>query len=239
MNLTYWLASFLIERAKEQRQVAAGPFKGAQLIPSALEHDWNKLMGIYEFYLHGAIESAIASRPPLCIDVGAAEGYYTLGLAHRLPKSRHIAFEMIDETRSKLVRAARSLQASIQAKGKCTPEELTADVRSSERGFLLMDCEGYEEHLLAPSTRDPLAGWLILLELSYFQAAGTGFTIPELFAVTHDVAITNAGQSHRSTLSALALWPLNALCLHAFRAMFEEERGCTMRFFHFTPKSQA
>jgi tRNA G46 methylase TrmB len=57
-------------------------------------------LGAYEFYLHDAVEDAIQRRPPLCIDVGAAEGYYTLGLAHRLPGSRHIAYEMVDEFRA-------------------------------------------------------------------------------------------------------------------------------------------
>jgi hypothetical protein len=238
MNLTYRIASSLIQRAKQRHQVASGPFKGAKLIPSALEHDWNKLMGVYEFYLHGPLEAAIASLPPLCIDVGASEGYYTLGLAHRLPKSRHIAYEMIDETRSKLVRASEMLQASIQVKGKCTLEELTADVLSSERGLLLMDCEGNEEQLLTASIREPLARWHILLEVHDFQAPGAGERILELYSVTHDVAIINSSQPDRSTLAAIAPWPLNALCLDAFQDMFEEGRGGSMRFFFFTPKHQ-
>ncbi len=238
MNLTYQIASSLVERAKHRNQVAAGPFKGAKLILSALEHDWNKLMGLYEFYLHGALESVIASRPPLCIDVGAAEGYYILGLAHCLPESRHIAYEMIDETRGRLCRASASLKPSIEVKGMCTPEELRADVLSCEHGFLLMDCEGYEEHLLNASLRDPLAGWHILLEVHDFQAPGSGDRILDLFSATHDVAIINSRQPDRSTLSAIAPWPLNALCLDAFRVMFEEGRGGIMRFFYFTPKEQ-
>jgi hypothetical protein len=239
MNLTYRIASSLIQRAKQRHQVASGPFKGAKLIPSALEHDWNKLMGVYEFYLHEPLEVAIASLPPLCIDVGAHEGYYTLGLAHRRPESRHIAYEMVDETRTKLVSSSEMLQASIQAKGKCTLEELTADVLSSERGFLLMDCEGYEEQLLTASIREPLARWHILLEVHDFQAPGAGDRILGRYSATHDIEIIHSRQPDRNTLAAIAPWPLNALCLDAFQDMFDEGRGCSMRFFFFTPKHQA
>ena len=111
-----------------------------------------------------------------------------------------------------------------------------ADVLSSERGFLLMDCEGNEEQLLSASICEPLARWHILLEVHDFQAPGAGDRIFELFSATHDVEIIHSRQPDRSTLAAIAPWPLNALCLDAFQDMFDEGRGGSMRFFHFTPK---
>jgi hypothetical protein len=102
-----------------------------------------------------------------------------------------------------------------------------------------MDCEGNEEQLLTASIREPLARWHILLEVHDFQAPGAGDRILELFSTTHDVAIIHSSQPDRSTLAALAPWPLNALCLDAFQHMLDEGRGGIMRFFFFTPKHQA
>lgn len=81
-------------------------------------------MGVYEFYLHSVLETAIASRPPVCIDVGAAEGYYTLGLAHRLPSALHIACEMLDEQRHILENSLGGLGASVELKAECTHASL-------------------------------------------------------------------------------------------------------------------
>jgi predicted O-methyltransferase YrrM len=53
-----------------------------------------KLLGVYERELHDVLENLIAWGPDLVIDAGAAEGYYAVGLARRLPQSRIMAFEM-------------------------------------------------------------------------------------------------------------------------------------------------
>src|SRR4051795_10844916 len=60
--------------------VSGGPFAGLvypdrtpiSLVP--------KLLGIYERELHGAIEAAIRAQPDVIVNVGAADGYYAVGL---------------------------------------------------------------------------------------------------------------------------------------------------------------
>jgi hypothetical protein len=165
MNPTYRLASVLIERARKRRTEASGPFKGATATFSASLHDWNKLMGAYESYLHDLIEDALACDPPLCINVGAAEGCYTLGLARRLPLSRHLAYEMMDESRQKIESLTFGVNASIETRGECSVKSLKAVINGSERGFLIMDCEGWEDHLLTNALRSALSSWHILVEV--------------------------------------------------------------------------
>jgi hypothetical protein len=236
MNLTFLLASALIERVRKMNRVAAGPFKGARTTESARLHDWNQLMGIYEFYLHDVIEDALLSDPPLCIDVGAAEGYYTLGLAHRLPQARHLAYEMLDESRQKLERIAAGGSAAIETRGECTMKSLKADVLGSARGFLIMDCEGCEDSLLTHDLLGPLAGWHVLLEVHDYQAPRAGEKILQLFSPTHQINVVTSREPSATDLAAIAPWPLNVICLDAFRTMFDEGRGSVMRFFYFTPK---
>lgn len=216
--------------------MVSGPFKGAPLTPGAKNHEWNKVVRAYKFYLHAAVEDVIQRQPPVCIDVGAAEGYYTLGLAHRLPKSRHIAYEMVDEFRAILSESVAKSAAPVQIKGLCTREDLIHDLKSSSSGFLLMDCEGAEEQLLTEETTPYLKNWIVLLEVHDFQAPGAGEKILKLFADSHTVEVLHSRDPNASDLTAFAPWPMNLICREAFRSLFDEGRNCSMRFFYFTPR---
>ena len=73
--------------------VSGGPFAGLtypdrepiSLVP--------KLLGIYERELHGAVEAAVLGQPEVIVNVGAADGYYAVGLARRCPSATVHAFE--------------------------------------------------------------------------------------------------------------------------------------------------
>ena len=54
----------------------------------------NQDLGIYERELYPTVEEAIAAKYPLIVDIGAAEGYYAVGMAMRSPQSQVIAYEM-------------------------------------------------------------------------------------------------------------------------------------------------
>ena len=67
-------------------RVASGPFAGMRhgdiAVGSVLTV---KLLGTYEKELWPIIDQIIATAYPLIIDIGAAEGYYAVGLAMRIP----------------------------------------------------------------------------------------------------------------------------------------------------------
>ena len=63
--------------------VSGGPFAGLAYPDRAPISLVPKLLGIYERELHGAIEAAIRAQPGLIVNVGAADGYYAVGLARR------------------------------------------------------------------------------------------------------------------------------------------------------------
>src|SRR5947209_6694984 len=72
-----------------------GPFAGTRYIHGAVGSAYvPKLLGIYERELNARIEHACALKFPLIVDIGAAEGYYAIGLARRNPQARVLAFEM-------------------------------------------------------------------------------------------------------------------------------------------------
>lgn len=90
-------------RVQTGGRVRQGPFAGLRYINRAVGSAFiPKLLGIYERELNGCIEQACAAQFPLIVDVGAAEGYYAIGLARRNPQARVIAFEMEEHGREAL-----------------------------------------------------------------------------------------------------------------------------------------
>src|SRR5688500_985732 len=70
--------------------VRRGPFHGMTYPESAVglaEQLVPKLLGSYECELHGALEQVIQGDYEQVVDIGAADGYYAVGLARALPDS--------------------------------------------------------------------------------------------------------------------------------------------------------
>jgi FkbM family methyltransferase len=92
-----------VARDGTQGRVRQGPFVGLRYVDRAVGSAFiPKLLGIYERELNGCIETACAAQFPLIVDIGAAEGYYAVGLARRNPNARVIAFEMEEKGREAL-----------------------------------------------------------------------------------------------------------------------------------------
>jgi predicted O-methyltransferase YrrM len=129
----------------------------------------------------------------LIVDIGAAEGYYAVGLSRRLPRARVVAFEM--EQRGQMLLGKmielNGLQDRIEIRGKCELDNLKA-VLATEPGSALVvcDCEGHENILLDPAAIPDLRRAMILMESHDIFEPGTADRITERFSATHEVART-------------------------------------------------
>jgi hypothetical protein len=147
--------------------VLAGPFRGLRYPALA---SWGsaflpKLLGTYERELHPAIER-VSHRPyNLIVDIGAAEGYYAVGFALRMPQTPVIAFEIDAAARGMLARVIEhnAVQSRVTLAECCDGEQLLELARRGP-GFLLSDCEGCEFELFQPAQVLALAGWDLLIE---------------------------------------------------------------------------
>jgi hypothetical protein len=134
--------------------VVSGPFKGLKYcresIGSALAP---KLLGTYEKELE-CIVSTIPKRYDLVIDIGAAEGYYAIGIARLAGAVPLIAFEADSTGRSLLKRMAEmnDLSDRIRIEGLCEVKSLNKVLSCASRPFILCDCEGGELELLNPES---------------------------------------------------------------------------------------
>jgi hypothetical protein len=187
--------------------VSGGPFAGLRypgLGPHSLAP---KLIGAYERELHGAIENAIRAQPATIVNVGAADGYYAVGLARRCPGARVVAYEADARERAVLAQVAAANAVGLEIKGAAGREDLARDIAGAGRreslaaaapddlaaALLVVDCEGCERELLARGETAWLAGATVIVELHDVYDPGVGDAIVERFAATHDVVITPTG----------------------------------------------
>lgn len=132
-------------RKVTQRRIFSGPFAGLFFTQKSVGSSYfPKLLGIYEKELHAVFEG---DRPDFekVIVIGAAEGYYAVGLAKKW-KIPVIAFEASKEGRELLTRLALINRTNIFVQGKFTPSHDTRSVRD----FILIDIEGEEKEVLTP-----------------------------------------------------------------------------------------
>jgi hypothetical protein len=162
--------------------VSGGPFAGLAYPDAAALSLVPKLLGIYERELHGAIEAAIRVQPAVIVNVGAADGYYAVGLKRRCPDATVVAYEADGHQRDLLRRVAAANGVDVDVRGAAGPGDLAG------ASLIVMDCEGCERALL-----DPGQPATVVVELHDFLDPGVGEAIAERFAPTHDVRIVPTG----------------------------------------------
>jgi hypothetical protein len=151
-----------------------------------------KLLGTYERELAQVVEVVCAARPDLIVDLGAAEGYYAVGLAVRNPQARVVAFERELAGRAALLKMAvlNGVENRMRILGECGLPELQAALTTdSERTpFLVCDVEGDEDRLLDPIAVPGLNRALILAETHEFVHRGVTQELQQRFEATHKVS---------------------------------------------------
>jgi hypothetical protein len=180
--------------------VSGGPFAGLTYPDATATSLIPKLLGVYERELHGAIERAIGAGPRLIVNVGAADGYYAVGLARRCPTAAVRAFEADPRARELLARVAELNRAALEIGGGAAVEDLR---RLPEDGALVViDCEGCEAALLDPAL-PLLRTATIVAELHDFAIDGDA--VAARFAASHDVQVVPTGAQPPERGSPLGL----------------------------------
>jgi len=177
-------------RSRTGGRIPKGPFAGMRYIHNAFGSAYvPKLLGIYERELNPFIEQACASNFPLIVDIGAAEGYYAIGMALRNSHARVIAFEMEEKGRAALKEMAElnNVVSRVEIHAKCKPQDLARLLTTSDRALILCDAEGDEETLLDPETIPMLAHTHLLVEMHEFVSMGITERVTKRFAATHKV----------------------------------------------------
>ena len=168
--------------------VVAGPFEGMRYFDPA--GYLAKLLGTYENELHEAVRRlAHDLRPDVVVNVGSAEGFYTVGLARLLPNARVLAYDIspLARYRTAKLAALNNVAGRVETRGFCTAAELERICATAQRPAVLSDCEGFEWELLDPAAAPSLCRAIILVELHEMIRPGVTREIERRFAESHAI----------------------------------------------------
>jgi hypothetical protein len=191
-------------RVSGDGRVAGGPFASMRYLDVATGSPLlPKLAGTYELEVAEFVERAIAAQPDLVVDVGAAEGYYAVGLALRLPGARVVAFEARRSARYLLRRLARRNGVAPEIHGSAGTAALEAVLATAARPFVVCDVDGAEERVIDPERVPSLARAHLLVETHDEFVPGVTRRLQERLAATHDVERRDVQQRPAGLLPGL------------------------------------
>lgn len=194
--LSKWRAQLLQNTVVQNCGLAvqSGPFAGMKFIDRSAEGcHVPKLLGCYEAELHPHVEAAVRRGYDTVINIGAAEGYYAVGLATRMPSTIIYAFDTNADSHSvcRALADANGVGNRVTIGGTFHGDDFAAF--ADRRTLVICDIEGAEVALLDPAKYPALKGMDIIVELHDLFTATTSTTVIGRFEPTHDITLVRHG----------------------------------------------
>ncbi|MGZ8182613.1 MAG: hypothetical protein ACXWT1_11675 [Methylobacter sp.] len=217
---------------QETIRVLSGPFVGMfyfnDVVWGAITPKW---LGSYEEELHEVMaQEILTANYNAILDVGAAEGYYAVGLARACPNALVYSFDIAPYAR-KLQRRLAELNhvRNLRIGKRCTHREINRLVTG--RCLIIADIEGFEYELLDPEKANLMKYCDLLVEVHGFNGLSAEQVQQELcqrFASTHRQSIISSRERSATDYERICggrvdLWKLG-------RAL-EEYRGTQQNWF--------
>jgi hypothetical protein len=180
-------------RRRYGTRILTGPFQGVKYGKDVVYGAYApKLVGIYEEELHSVIEKIIRRGYSIVVNVGCGEGYYSVGLASRMPDAVVYAFDTDSAAQHHCAELAKlnSVSKRVHVRGFCSHRELQQ--LCGRNSVIICDCEGFEEALLDPDLVPQLASTDVLVELHEFIKPGITNTVLSRFRKTHALTLIDA-----------------------------------------------
>lgn len=239
----WYLAAYLV-RAAAGNRVVAGPFRGMRIRLSGLSsrHLLGYVLGSQELELREAVERIVERDYGTILNIGAADGYYAVGLAFRLPSARVEAFEAIPELHPLIEHSARlnGVSDRIALRGSCDLDALRASLDGvAGPALVVMDIEGGEVDLLDPQRVPGLRQADILVETHDAFVDNATETLIERFWQTHNVECYTAQPRIVADFPADFLPALPRHCPGLAVDLMDERRTGVQRWLFLTAKEAA
>lgn len=223
------LDAWLFERA--EGSVQSGPFRGMKLSQDKAWKDSRlspKILGCYEEELHGVLERHITrlktiERPKIAV-IGAAEGYYAIGLKLRVPDADVF---IIDSDEGAVVACGRNAAMNEVSLLAGAPLSVTME----RPDLLVLDCEGAEVAYLDPEKFPSLIGAHIIVEVHNMPGQKTDEILVNRFCGSHRLNLLFEGPRNPNNYKPLATFSSD------YRWMaVSEGRPCLMSWLVMEPK---
>ncbi len=192
--LAKWRSALLQETwlQREGNRVKFGPFAGMQLGPRSGEGcHLAKLMGVYEQPLWTVIMAAISRQYSSIINVGAAEGYYAIGMALQMPEGRILAYEGNPVARAVLEELVTLNEVGhrVDCRGMFRTEDLAAC--DGQPVLVICDIEGGEFDLFSELSIKFLRNADLIIETHDVGGRGLTAELARRFSETHDATLVS------------------------------------------------
>ncbi|MGV3661189.1 MAG: hypothetical protein ACO1TE_13465 [Prosthecobacter sp.] len=218
-------------------EVVRGPFKGMKFPTGKYASArFEKIIGTNEHELFPLLERlAVTKHYSEIINVGAAEGFYGVGLAMLFKDARVICYEALEDEREQCrqMLEANGVGDRVEIRGRCSASDLAAH-KPAQNTLVWMDIDTGERQVLDPA----LVPWLknvdICVELHDCLEAGLSDLIRGRFEKTHRI--------ERFTLSGLDYdkYPeLQGLLFDEIHAMVEHDRRGLHDWFFMEPLNRS
>ena len=188
--------------------VCDGPFNGftfPNLVSSSIHSSTTpKLLGMYEKELYPSLEELLSNNHyDRVIDIGAADGFYAVGLAKRIPQALVVAFEADKSLQQELLHVAEAngVREQITLKGFCHTNDLQ-ELGTSKRTLLISDCEGGEIDLMKPEVLMQLGPCDVIVECHDMFVPNCTESIVKYFSDTHEVTVIKSVEKTLSDVPA-------------------------------------
>jgi hypothetical protein len=171
-------------------EVLNGPFKGlvypkAAAIGSAI---YPKLLGSYEQELQGTIVEFSKNNYDNIMNIGCAEGYYIIGMAIKMTKSKCFAYDLDPKARLLCYEMAKLNNVSDRIKiGETISFAELKAFEFGNKGLILCDVEGSEIDLFNEQNIGHFANCDLIIEMHDFININISTELKALFNNTHEV----------------------------------------------------
>jgi hypothetical protein len=187
------------------RIVQDGPFKGMKLPdrPSWGDGDYiSKLLGFYEAELHPLIYKSLEIKYDCLVNIGCSEGYYAIGYALLSKTAQVFAFDSSPEAQRacKICAEENGIPDKVRIGETIEASDLQNLLSKCGKSLLIVDCEGYELHLMRPELVPALENADFIVECHNFSYPTMASTLAKRFEKTHKTTILSEG--HRNPHSS-------------------------------------
>jgi len=218
--------------------VQQGPFAGMRYFKGSSFISYRPvLLGTYERELWPWLGEALKECDGAVV-VGAAEGYYAVGLGHARQGLRVVAFEAEEEGR-RLMRLNTGLNPEVQSlevRGRCDCAGLEHALAAFARPLLLMDVEGREAELIVGLASGCFRLARIIVEIHDFVDGSIAGRIRGHLNGTHTAH--EVWQEARRATDLPDSLPLRRMLWRWYAPLITENRPGRMRWLYFEPKGK-
>ena len=206
--------------------VLQGPFKGMGFINESAEGcHIAKILGCYEQPLQPFIEKAIDKNYKVILNIGCAEGYYAVGMAHAMKETMVHAYDISVKAQTVCAELAQQngVLNRLKIGGHFGSEDF--DLYKDTKTLVMCDIEGAERELLDPKISPAIKNMDIIVESHDCLVPETTKLLVERFNATHKITVVQ--DDGQRTLENTPGWFYTLAHLDQLLATWEWRSGPT------------